>query len=51
MNKDELLKRLLSIKDDGDFEMTHSYADDWLIEYIDDEEIQKAYNDIGKWYA
>jgi len=34
-----------------DYEVTHSDADDALIEYINDAEIAEAYGKVGKWYV
>lgn len=34
-----------------DVEHDHAEADDLLIEYINDPEIEKAYDRIEKWYA
>jgi hypothetical protein len=42
------LKRLAKLKDK---EAAHDTADNLLIEYLGDDEIAKAYNDIEWWYA
>lgn len=49
--KEALLKKLKEFKALGDTEAAHGYADDALIEYINDKEITKAYESIDKWYA
>lgn len=51
MNKKELLKKLKKLKDSGDKEAAHAMADDYLLEYINDEKITSAFKDIEKWYA
>lgn len=53
MNKEELLKILAECEKDADNdqEKIHEVADQALIEYIDDDDITKIYNEIGKWYA
>lgn len=51
MTKEELIKRLEICAAGGDTEAVHGYADDALIEYINDPEIQEAYAKVPKWYA
>ena len=53
MTKQELVSILTKLYNDGDYdqEEAHIDADNALIDYIDDVEIQKAYSRIGKWYA
>jgi hypothetical protein len=51
MSKEELLKKLKEYEGLGDTEMAHGYADDVLIEFINDKDIEKAYEKIDKWYA
>ena len=48
--REELLKKLRDVSG-GDQEADHGMADDALLEYIGDEEITKAFEDIPKWYA
>ena len=43
-----LLKQLQSL---DDTEVAHSQADDILLEYIADKDIEKEYDKIKKWYA
>ena len=49
MNKKELLKILLT--ETYDTETAHQKSDDALLEFIDDEEVTKAFKSVGKWYA
>lgn len=53
MTKPELLKRLKELPDklSGEFEKQHILADEALVEYINDAEIENAYEDIEKWYS
>lgn len=52
MTKEELLEALKEIyKNEGDKEMAHVRADNSLLEYINDEDITNAYEEIEKWYA
>jgi hypothetical protein len=50
LTKEELISELMKFKG-GDPEAEHAMADDLLIEYINDEDIAKAYGDVDKWYA
>lgn len=49
--KDELISMLKKLSESDDYEVTHSLADDLIIRYINDEEIENAYNEVGKWYS
>jgi hypothetical protein len=51
MTKAELLEKLKSWHGETDHEGAHIAADEILLEYINDEEIAKAFNDIEKWYS
>lgn len=53
MEKEQLIKRLNEIAElsSGDPEVAHSQADDLLIEYIGDEKVKEAFENIDKWYA
>ena len=53
MSKEELIQKLIAIAKDpeDDTEKNHSIADDLLIKYINDKDIENAFNAIGKWYA
>lgn len=53
ITKEELiteLEKLVKTEND-DYETTHAKADMLLIQYINDEEITEAYDNVGKWYA
>ncbi len=52
-DKEELLEELKRIYNGGnhDPEAAHGQADSALLKYIDDEEVNKAYHLIDKWYA
>jgi len=49
-NKEELLKRLKECTE-YDTEAGHSAADDALLQYINDDEISKAFKSLERWYA
>ncbi len=51
MTKEELIKRLEECASGCDTEEDHGKADDALIEYINDPDIEQAYNRVHKWYA
>ena len=51
MTKEELITKLHECRDEMDTEVGHAAADDALIEYINDLEIEEAYNDVPKWFA
>lgn len=56
MTKDELLTKLQDLRFKGialayDPEDSHAAADKLLLDYINDEQIADAYNNIEKWYA
>lgn len=58
MNKKELIKKLNDLANEEttsdnlrDAENWHIEADEALVEYIDDKNIESAYYKIGKWYA
>lgn len=50
MNKEYLLKQLEMCKH-METEEGHIRADELLLEYINDPEITKTFNELGKWYA
>lgn len=50
MDKAELIEILKDLVV-GDIEINHSKADDALLDFINDDEIRKAWNNIDKWYA
>jgi len=55
MTKEELIERLHSDCHSGDIESDHksdhSCADYLLIDYINDDDVRRAYEDVDKWYA
>ncbi|MEE8114916.1 MAG: hypothetical protein V3T23_11260 [Nitrososphaerales archaeon] len=52
MTKEELIRKLVEWSDkEGDTESQHVWADNALLDYIDDDSIRKAYKAISKWYA
>jgi len=52
MTVEELRKLLYEkSKDDTDRECRHSDMDELLLEYINDEEVTKIFNETEKWYA
>ena len=53
MDRTELIKELKKLDEDicDDFESTHYDADRLLIKYINDKEIEDAYDNVGKWYS
>lgn len=51
MTKDELLKKLEDLRASNDPEVAHYEADQALLEYIGDDDIEKTYDKIKKWYA
>lgn len=55
MTKQELIKALKNIKKEqnkfADEECDHIKADELLLQYINDENVTKAFESINKWYA
>ena len=53
LTKEELIKRLENCpsKVGGDEENAHVEADELLLDYINDEDIRKSFENIEKWYA
>lgn len=56
MSKDELILSLNEIRDrqrkgNDDTELSHIDADNLLLDYINDEDIKKAFDELIKWYA
>lgn len=56
MDKEELVRRLevlanKSKKDPSDPEWDHEAADQLLLDFIDDHEVDAAFQRIYKWYA
>lgn len=51
LKRQQLLDVLRVLAKLNDTEIAHSDADDALLRYINDAEIESAYNEITKWYA
>lgn len=51
ISREEALRLLREKCNTGDVESDHANADAVLLELIDDDEIQEAYDAIDKWYA
>jgi hypothetical protein len=51
MTKEQLLIALKNLSNNNDCEEAHVEADGLLLEYINDAEITKAFQQIEKWYA
>lgn len=51
MTKDELLKELRRCQQNDDREEAHSDADTAILKFINDKEIEAAYDAVEKWYA
>jgi hypothetical protein len=53
VTKEQLLAKLIELKADppGDAEAIHWEADRALLDFIDDKEIEKAFDALEKWYA
>lgn len=50
MTNEELIKQLNDLNNDCDCEKAHRKADGLLLEFINDEEITDAFDEIEKWY-
>jgi len=51
MTKVELIKKLKELQIDAEPENAHFDADNLLLEYINDQDISKEFNNIHKWYS
>lgn len=51
LTKEDLLSQLNELSELGDIEMAHAEADELLLNYIDDREIESAFDKIEKWYS
>jgi hypothetical protein len=48
----DLLEKLKELTgDNGDAEATHAEADELLLKYINDPEIEKVFEEVPKWYV
>lgn len=50
ITKEELLGKLSELKE-ADPELAHIEADEALIDYINDKEIEEAFEEVPRWYA
>lgn len=46
-----MIKKLKDLRFPNDAEMAHREADNLLLEFIADEEVSEAFEEIEKWYA
>ena len=51
ITKEELIRKLNELAEDDDYETAHAEADNLLLLYLNDKEIEEAYDSVGKWYA
>ena len=51
LTKEDLIKRLKELQSSDDLECAHGEADALLLRFIDDEEVEEAFDEIDKWYA
>ena len=52
ISRAELLSRLKELEGDwGDPEASHAEADELLLNYINDSEIEEAFEEVPKWYS
>lgn len=51
MTKTELLKILRECQELGEVETAHVKADRALIAFIEDDDIEEAYQNVDKWYS
>ena len=50
-DKRKLIETLKELKELGDMELSHIEADEALLRFINDKEIEDAYESISKWYS
>jgi hypothetical protein len=50
MDKSDLIEKLRELENNADPEIAHNEADRLLVEFIDDEEVEEAFDKIKKWY-
>ena len=50
LTKEQLLEKLKECAN-MDTESRHVEADNALLDYIDDEKVRKAFDELSKWYA
>ena len=51
MTKQELINKLSELQKDKDYEIAHVLADYLLLDYINDKQVRKAFQQIKKYYA
>lgn len=51
IGKVELIEKLKILQKKVDKEVAHIEADSLLLQYINDEDVTEAFEDINKWYA
>ena len=52
ISREDLLRNLKELADEqGDWEAQHAEADELLLNYINDPEIEKAFEEVPKWYS
>ena len=52
ISRADLLEKLKELTgDNGDVEATHAEADELLLKYINDPEIEEAFEEVPRWYA
>ena len=52
ISRAELIERLKELsKDSADLEASHAEADELLLSYVNDKEIEQAFEEVPKWYA
>lgn len=51
LDKTELVRRLNNLASHPDRETAHGNADELLLQYIGDNDVNKAFHKISKWYA
>lgn len=51
LTKEKAISLLKQLSESNDFESTHELADQILVKFINDKEIETAYNNVGKWYS
>lgn len=51
ISRQELMDNLKELSQLKDVEMAHIEADELLVTYVNDPEIEKAYEEVPKWYS
>lgn len=50
MDRKEIIKNLIELQNNPDYEDAHYKADDLLLKFIDDPEIEEEFLKIGRYY-